>query len=149
MTEYTSILIETHDRVGLVRLNRPRALNALNAALMQELVQALLAFDADENIGAMVVTGSDKVFAAGADIKDMSTEEKFILDAYIDFSQREAALKNISMNHEALSEALDTFGDNLGRMLKESQRLVHNLNKKKEINVGGSFRARHELVAKR
>ncbi len=68
----TLILIETHDHVGLARLNRPKALNALSRALMQELGDALAAFDADPAVGAMVITGSDKVFAAGADIKEMS-----------------------------------------------------------------------------
>lgn len=69
--EYANILVETRGRVGLVTLNRPKALNALNDALMDELGHALLAFDADEGIGAMVITGSDKAFAAGADIGAM------------------------------------------------------------------------------
>ncbi len=68
---YENILVETRGRVGLVTLNRPKALNALNDALMNELGEALAAFDADEAIGAMVVTGSDKAFAAGADIGAM------------------------------------------------------------------------------
>ena len=68
---YQNILVETHGRVGLVRLNRPKALNALNDQLMDELGAALLAFDADEAIGAMVVTGSERAFAAGADIGAM------------------------------------------------------------------------------
>ena len=68
---YTSIIVETRDHVGLIRLNRPKALNALNGALMTELAEALRAFDADDAIGAMVITGSDKAFAAGADIKEM------------------------------------------------------------------------------
>jgi enoyl-CoA hydratase len=67
------IIVETRDRVGLIRLNRPKALNALNDALMDELGAALLAFDADEAIGAIVLTGSEKAFAAGADIGAMST----------------------------------------------------------------------------
>ena len=70
---YENILVETRGRVGLVTLNRPKALNALNDKLMDELGEALLAFDADEAIGAMVVTGSDKAFAAGADIGAMSS----------------------------------------------------------------------------
>ncbi|NDY84176.1 enoyl-CoA hydratase [Orrella sp. NBD-18] len=65
------ILIETRGRVGLLTLNRPKALNALNDALMDELGAALLAFDADENIGCIVITGSEKAFAAGADIGAM------------------------------------------------------------------------------
>jgi enoyl-CoA hydratase len=70
---YENILTETRGRVGLITLNRPKALNALNDALMDELGDALLAFDADEAVGAMVITGSDKAFAAGADIGAMST----------------------------------------------------------------------------
>lgn len=65
------VLTETRGRVGLITLNRPKALNALNDALMDQLGQALLAFDADENIGAIVITGGDKAFAAGADITAM------------------------------------------------------------------------------
>jgi enoyl-CoA hydratase len=65
------ILVETHGRVGVVRLNRPQALNALCDQLMDELGAQLLAFDADPTIGAIVLTGSEKAFAAGADIKEM------------------------------------------------------------------------------
>jgi len=71
-TPYQNLLVETRDRVGLITLNRPKALNALNDALMDELGQALLAFDADDAIGAIVLTGSDRAFAAGADIAAMS-----------------------------------------------------------------------------
>jgi enoyl-CoA hydratase len=65
------VLTDTRGRVGLITLNRPKALNALNDALMDELGAALLAFDANEDIGAIVITGSDKAFAAGADIGAM------------------------------------------------------------------------------
>jgi len=68
---YENILVEMHGRVGLIRLNRPRQLNALNDALMDELGDALAKFDADEAIGAIVVTGNEKAFAAGADIGAM------------------------------------------------------------------------------
>jgi len=68
---YENILVETRGRVGLITLNRPKALNALNDALMDELGDALSKFDADENIGCMIITGSDKAFAAGADIGAM------------------------------------------------------------------------------
>src|SRR5262249_16868623 len=68
---YENILVETHGRVGLVRLNRPKQLNALNDALMDELGDALAKLDSDDAIGAIVVTGSDKAFAAGADIGAM------------------------------------------------------------------------------
>ena len=68
---YEMILVETRGRVGLITLNRPKALNALNDALMDELGEVLAGFDADENIGCIVLTGSDKAFAAGADIGAM------------------------------------------------------------------------------
>ena len=69
------ILVETHDAVGVVRLNRPAALNALCDQLMAELGAQLLAFDADPGIGAVILTGSDKAFAAGADIREMQPRE--------------------------------------------------------------------------
>jgi len=68
---YENIIVATRGRVGLITLNRPKALNALNDALMNELGEALAEFDSDEGIGAIVVTGSDKAFAAGADIGAM------------------------------------------------------------------------------
>ncbi|ALD91640.1 enoyl-CoA hydratase [Cupriavidus gilardii] len=69
---YDNILVETRGRVGLVTLNRPKALNALNDALMDELGAALTAFDQDEAIGCIVITGSERAFAAGADIGMMA-----------------------------------------------------------------------------
>jgi enoyl-CoA hydratase len=77
---YQNILVETRGRVGLITLNRPKALNALNDELMTELGAALLDFDGDESIGAIVLTGSEKAFAAGADIgamKDWSYMDVF------------------------------------------------------------------------
>lgn len=71
MAEFETILVETHGRVGLIRLNRPKALNALCDQLMEELGNQLLAFDKDAGIGAIVITGNEKAFAAGADIKEM------------------------------------------------------------------------------
>jgi enoyl-CoA hydratase len=71
MTAFEMILVETEGRVGVIRLNRPAALNALCDQLMGELGQALRAFDADESIGCILLTGSEKAFAAGADIKEM------------------------------------------------------------------------------
>ncbi|SAK91474.1 enoyl-CoA hydratase [Caballeronia arationis] len=70
---YENILTETRGRVGVITLNRPKALNALNDALMDELGAALKQFDADDDIGAIVLTGSEKAFAAGADIGMMAT----------------------------------------------------------------------------
>jgi enoyl-CoA hydratase len=78
---YQNILVETKGRVGIIRLNRPQALNALNKALMIELVQVIDAYEADDNIGCLLITGSDKAFAAGADIKEMA--DKSFIDAYL------------------------------------------------------------------
>jgi len=69
---YEFILTEVHDRVGLVRLNRPKALNALSSDLTRELMDALLVFESDPAIGAIIITGDERAFAAGADIKEMS-----------------------------------------------------------------------------
>ncbi len=71
--DYQFIIVETHQRVGLIRFNRPKALNALSPELMTELGDALTAFDADPDIGAIVLTGNERAFAAGADIKAMAT----------------------------------------------------------------------------
>jgi enoyl-CoA hydratase len=85
MPDYQNILVETHGRVGLIRLNRPQAMNALCDALMAELGEQLLAFDADHGIGAIVLTGSEKAFAAGADIKEMRdrTHPEAIMEDFI------------------------------------------------------------------
>jgi enoyl-CoA hydratase len=81
MTEqYANILVERRGRVGLVTLNRPEALNALNKATMDEVVRAAAAMDADPEVGAVVLTGSAKAFAAGADIKEM--QSKSYMDMY-------------------------------------------------------------------
>lgn len=69
--QYEFVLTEVHDHVGLVRINRPKQLNALNPKTMDELTDACLAFDADPDIGCIVVTGTERAFAAGADIKQM------------------------------------------------------------------------------
>ena len=78
---YQNILVETKGRVGVIRLNRPQALNALNRALVTELGQAIESLDADEAIGAMLITGNEKAFAAGADIKEMA--DKSFIEAYL------------------------------------------------------------------
>ncbi len=78
---YETIVTEVHGGVGLVRLNRPQALNALNGTVLEELTGALAAFDADDAIGAVVLTGSEKAFAAGADIKEM--QPVAFVDAYL------------------------------------------------------------------
>ena len=77
---YENIIVETKGRVGVIRLNRPNALNALNRALIAELTLAIDAFEADSNTGCMLITGSEKAFAAGADIKEMA--DKSFIEAY-------------------------------------------------------------------
>src|SRR4249919_1581457 len=72
MTEYTTILVEQRDAVTLVTLNRPQALNALNSDVLKELIAVFAAYDADDGQHCLVLTGSEKAFAAGADIKEMS-----------------------------------------------------------------------------
>ncbi|GMQ90470.1 MAG: enoyl-CoA hydratase [Gammaproteobacteria bacterium] len=78
---YQNILTEKRGAVGLITLNRPKALNALSSPLMAELAHALEEFEADDEIGAMVLTGSDKAFAAGADVKEM--QDKSYMDVYL------------------------------------------------------------------
>ena len=84
---FENILVDIKGSVGLITLDRPEALNALNAALMAELAQALDEFEADEKIHAIVLTGGEKVFAAGADVKEMQPKE--FMDVYLeDFVSR-------------------------------------------------------------
>jgi enoyl-CoA hydratase len=71
MGEFTQIIASTQGKVGIIQLNRPKALNALNNQLVGELMAALEAFDADPQVGAIVITGGERAFAAGADIKEM------------------------------------------------------------------------------
>jgi enoyl-CoA hydratase len=78
---YQNIIVETRGKIGIVRLNRPQALNALNAALIGELTAAVQAFEADAGIACMIVTGSEKAFAAGADIKEMA--DRSYMDAFM------------------------------------------------------------------
>ena len=72
MTDYTTILVEQRGAVTLVTLNRPQALNALNSEVLKELIEVFAAYDADDGQHCLVLTGSEKAFAAGADIKEMS-----------------------------------------------------------------------------
>ncbi|WP_338504830.1 enoyl-CoA hydratase-related protein [Sphingomonas kaistensis] len=74
MTDYSTLLVEKHDAVTLVRLNRPQALNALNSQVLAELIDAFAAYDADDSQRCLVLTGSEKAFAAGADIKEMQAQ---------------------------------------------------------------------------
>src|SRR5215467_5837884 len=78
---YHHLIVETKRRVGVIRLNRPQALNALNTAMMSELAAVVDAFEIDAEIGCMVITGSEKAFAAGADIKEMAG--KTYMDAFM------------------------------------------------------------------
>ncbi len=93
--KYENILVEQRDNVGLITLHRPKALNALCEALMDELTHAIEKFDADDSIGCMVLTGSEKAFAAGADIKEMSDK------TYIEVMREDF----ISANWEAAARA--------------------------------------------
>ncbi|MGC1304743.1 MAG: enoyl-CoA hydratase [Caulobacteraceae bacterium] len=91
MMAYETILLEKADGVALIRLNRPEALNALNSQLMQELSTCIEALDHDDAVGCIVLTGSDKAFAAGADIKEMSSKtyaEMFRTDFFTETSER-------------------------------------------------------------
>src|SRR5262245_9265020 len=88
------ILVETKGRVGIIRLNRPQVLNALNRALVAALNAAVAAFDADTGIGSILITGSEKAFAAGADIREMASKQ------YMD-----AFLNNFGANEDAIARA--------------------------------------------
>ena len=79
---YENILTDTHGKVGVITLNRPQALNALNTALIKDVMAALRVYEADPAIGAIVITGSEKAFAAGADIKEM--QPKTYVGAYLE-----------------------------------------------------------------
>src|SRR3954451_7273842 len=81
MSTYANILVDRKGAVGIVTLNRPNALNALSAGLIADLGAALDVFEADDAIGCIVITGSDKAFAAGADIKEM--QSKSYMDVYL------------------------------------------------------------------
>src|SRR5688572_19393994 len=72
MSDQLNVLVRQEGKVGIAQINRPQALNALNSPTMDELVTALQAFDDDDNVGCMVLTGNERAFAAGADIKQMA-----------------------------------------------------------------------------
>ncbi|MEU2006374.1 enoyl-CoA hydratase [Rhodococcus sp. NPDC019627] len=82
MTDFETILLDRQGRVGIITLHRPKALNALNSQLMREVVSAVEELDGDAEIGAILITGSDRAFAAGADIKEM--QPKSYMDVYLD-----------------------------------------------------------------
>ncbi len=70
--EYTNVIVTQHNKAGVIQINRPKAMNALNSDTMAEITQALAAFDANDEVGCMIITGSEKAFSAGADIKQMA-----------------------------------------------------------------------------
>jgi len=93
---YETILVEEHGAVTLVTLNRPQALNALNSQVLANLVTAMAAYDADESQHCLVITGSEKAFAAGADIKEMadkSAADMFLADLYSEWATRVCATR--------------------------------------------------------
>jgi enoyl-CoA hydratase len=99
---FETIIAETRGRVGLITLNRPKALNALNSALIGELVAALDGFEGDDAVGAIVITGSEKAFAAGADIKEM--QGLSFVDAYVgDYA---AGLERVSRTRKPVIAAV-------------------------------------------
>lgn len=79
--DYETLLVEKRDEVGVITLNRPKALNALNSTVMKEMRHIMQSFTTDDSIGAIVITGSEKAFAAGADIKEMQTLD--FVEAYL------------------------------------------------------------------
>ena len=102
---YANIIVETRGRVGLIRLNRPQALNALSSPLIEDLNKALEGFEADQNIGAVVLTGSEKAFAAGADIKEM--QDKSFADVFLgDFVSK---WENVTRSRKPLIAAVAGF----------------------------------------
>ncbi|MBI3164747.1 MAG: enoyl-CoA hydratase/isomerase family protein [Chloroflexi bacterium] len=92
---YTTILTETRGRVGIVTLNRPKAMNAFNLQMLGELFDALEGFDKDPSIGAIIVTGNEKAFAAGADIKEMaeSSYVKMLTSGHVQVWDRIRAIR--------------------------------------------------------
>jgi len=102
---YANVIVETHGAVGLIRLNRPQARNALSGALIEDLNAALAAFEADDSIGAVVLTGSEKAFAAGADIKEM--QDKTFAGAFLgDFIGR---WENVAKTRKPIVAAVAGF----------------------------------------
>ena len=95
---FETIIAETRGKVGLITLNRPKALNALNSQVLSDILEAVKAFEADANVGAMVITGSEKAFAAGADIKEMQTKtyvEAFMQDFFVGWEDLTRARKPV------------------------------------------------------
>ena len=102
---YQDIEVSTDGKVGIIRLDRPEALNALRSQLINEVADALAGFEADANIGAVILTGSEKAFAAGADIKEMS--DRSYMDMYLDNPHR--GLKAISEFRKPMIAAVSGY----------------------------------------
>ena len=135
---YENIQVETKGRVGIIRFNRPQALNALNAALVEELIAAIDAFEADANIGCLLITGSEKAFAAGADIKEMANK------TYHDVNMQR--LRRRPGPHRARAQA----GGRGGRGLRARRRLrvrdavrPHHRRRQRQVRPAGDQARRH------
>ena len=117
---YENILVETRGAVGLITLNRPKALNALCDALVREMGQALDAFESDDAIGVAVITGSDKAFAAGADIKEM--QSRAFVDVFLaDFVTK--GWERVTTCRKPIIAAVAGFA--LGRRLRAGDDVRH------------------------
>jgi enoyl-CoA hydratase len=107
MTAYTDILVERHDAVGMIRLNRPKMLNALSFGVFREIAAAVEDLEADEKIGCIVITGSEKAFAAGADIKEM--QPKGYVDMMTNSFQRAARADRVASCRKPVIAAVAGF----------------------------------------
>lgn len=105
MAAYQHIVVETRGAVAILRLNRPEALNALNADMITEIIEAIDGFDADEKIGAVIITGSEKAFAAGADIKEMANLS--FVEAYL--KEHAAALEKVAHARKPIIAAVSGY----------------------------------------
>ncbi len=135
---YQNIQTETKGRVGIIRFNRPQALNALNAALVLELNAAIDAFEADDTIGCILITGSEKAFAAGADIKEMAGK------SYTDSEPRR--LRRQSGSHRAGAQARGRRGRGLRarRRLRDGDAMRHHHRRRqRQVRPAGDQARRH------
>ena len=106
---FETIIVDTRGKVGLITLNRPKALNALNRQVLDELTVALSAFEDNAGVGAVVLTGSDKAFAAGADIKEMQSKtyvDVFLEDMFVGWEGFRASASRSSPRWPAMRWAV-------------------------------------------